>query len=115
MEIEPSFGLADALLILKNSKQVGYILDSSLNLAYRNKAWDKFAINNSAPDLATDAVLGANLLDVIDESLQQFYIDAFNKVTLEKSVWEWVYECSVPDRFRKFLRRVHPLTLEGGF
>jgi len=40
---EKLIGIADALRALKTSEQVSYILDSSLNLAYHNKAWDKFA------------------------------------------------------------------------
>jgi len=108
-------GIADALLMLKNSEQVSYVLDSSLNLVLHNKAWDRFAKENSAPELAAAEFKGTNLLEVIDESLRPFYKDAFNRVTREKTVWEWIYECSSPELFRKFLMRVYPIEPEGWF
>lgn len=102
-------GIADALQTLRHSEQVSYVLDSSLNLVYHNKAWDKFAEENSAPELAGPTINGINLLDVVDQSLRPFYTDAFNRVAQENRVWEWAYECSSPERFRKFLMRVHPI------
>lgn len=108
-------GIADALRILKTSEQVSYVLDSSLNLAYCNKAWDKFARENSAPQLAGGAAIGQNLLSVTDESLKPFYSNVFQSVTRENKVWESKYECSSPELFRKFLMRVHPITPSGWF
>lgn len=109
----PPIGLADALRTLRNSEQVSFILDSSLNLAYHNKAWNRFARENSAPQLAAGAAIGTNLLSVIDESLQPFYRDAFQKVLRENAIWEWEYNCSSPEVFRKFLMRVHPIRPRG--
>jgi len=106
-------GIAEALHALKDSEQVSYILDSSLNLVYHNEAWDRFALENSAPELAGDAVLGVNILDVTDEDLRPFYTNAFNTATREQTIWEWVYECSSPEQFRKFLMRVHPIEPDG--
>ncbi len=106
-------GLADALSALSNSEQVSFILDSSLNLAYYNKAWSRFARENSAPQLAGLAAIGTNLLSVIDESLRPFYREAFQKVLRENAIWEWQYECSSPELFRKFLMRVHPISPSG--
>src|SRR5512133_468121 len=107
--------MSEALRTLKNSEQIDYVLDSSLNLVCHNNAWDKFARQNSAPELAGPAIIGANLLDVIDETLKPFYGDAFKRVAQEKKVWEWVYECSSPELFRKFLMRVHPIEPDGWF
>jgi hypothetical protein len=107
------FGLADALSTLRNSEQVSFILDSSLNLAYHNKAWNRFAQENSAPQLAGGAAIGKNLLCVIDGSLKAFYREAFQRVIREKTIWEWEYECSSPELFRKFLMRVHPIRPSG--
>jgi hypothetical protein len=106
-------GVANALRLLRATEQVSYLVDSSLNLVCHNKAWDRFAQENSAPELAGGAAIGTNLLRVTDESLRPFYSDAFNRVVREKMVWEWQYECSSPERFRKFLMRVHPVTLSG--
>jgi hypothetical protein len=108
-------GIADALRTLKTSEQVSYVLDSSLNLVCHNKAWDKFALENSGPELAGQGSIGTNLLEVTDESLRPFYHEAFNKVTRTKAVWEWMYECSSPESLRKFLMRVHPIEPDGWF
>lgn len=110
---EDLIGLADALRTLRNSEQVSFVLDSSLNLAYHNKVWNRFARENSAPELADGAAIGMNLLEVIDESLQPFYKEAFQRVIRENRVWEWKYECSSPELFRKFLMRVHPIRPRG--
>ena len=108
-------GIKDALRTLKNSEQVSYIVDSSMALVYHNEAWDRFAQENSAPELAGEPAIGISLLDVTHESLKPFYSAAFKKVTRESVVWEWVYECSSPERFRKFLMRVHPIEPDGWF
>jgi len=108
-------GIADALRLLKTSEQVSYILDSSLKLTYCNKAWDKFARQNSAPHLAGGTAIGQNLLSVTHKSLRPFYSNAFRSVTRENKVWESEYECSSPLLFRKFLMRVHPITPNGWF
>jgi hypothetical protein len=108
-------GLADALRILRNSEQVSFILDWSLNLVYHNKAWNNFARQNSAPELADGAAIGTNVLSVTDESLRPFYREAFREVTREKPIRGWEYECSSPERFRKFLMRVHPMKPSGYF
>lgn len=110
---ENLIGLADALRTLRNSEQVSFVLDSSLNLAYHNKAWDRFARENSAPELAGGAAIGTNLLSVIEKHLRPFYREALHKVTRENTIWEWEYECSSPDLFRKFLMRVHPIKPSG--
>jgi hypothetical protein len=112
---ESLIGITEALSTLRTSEQVSYILDSSLDLVCHNRAWDKFALQNSAPELANGSAIGKNLMSVIDESLRPFYSDAFHKVTQEKTVWEWEYECSSPELFRKFVMRIHPITPGGWF
>ncbi len=106
-------GIQQALETLRSSNQVGYVLDPGLNLVFRNPAWDHFARENGAPELAADSIIGTNLQNVIDDSLWTFYLEAFNKVTKEQRVWELVYECSSPELFRKFLMRVHPIEPDG--
>ncbi len=81
-------GIQESLKTLKDSEQIGYVLDPSLSLVYRNEAWNRFALQNGAPELASDDVIGTNLKAVIDETLQPFYLEALSKVTREKKVWE---------------------------
>ena len=86
--------LADALRTLENTEQVSYVLDLSLNLAYHNKAWDKFARENSAPELAGGAAIGMNLLAVTvmqafgwSEAKKRAYLIADNKLA-ENASWD---------------------------
>jgi len=108
-------GITDALRTIRTTEQVSYILDASLNLVCCNRAWDKFARENSAPELADGAAIGMNLLSVTDERLRPFYRDAFRRVVRENRIWEWEHECSSSECFRKFLMRVHPITPAGWF
>lgn len=85
------------------------VLDSKLDLAYANPAWDKFARDNDGSHLTADAVNGTNILQVIPRVLRPFYTRVFDEVRCSAVVWQHIYECSGPGRFRKFRMRIHPL------
>jgi hypothetical protein len=94
---------------LKAATAVSYVLDSNLRFVYCSPAWDKFAQENGAPELAGDAVIGSQLFPVIPDVLRRFYTRMFDEVQRSGLVWQHVYECSSPQRFRKFRMRVHLL------
>jgi len=98
---------------LEDSADVSFVLDSELHLVYRNPAWNKFASENNAPELATEAVIGTDLLQVIGEDLRPFYTAAFEKVREQRLVWECLYECSSPRVFRRFRMQVQLLAPSG--
>lgn len=94
---------------LKATAAVTYVLDSSLQFVYCNPAWDKFAGENDGPELLGDAVIGSQLFHVIPDVLRPFYSHVFDEVRRSALVWQFVYECSSPQRHRKFRMGVHLL------
>jgi hypothetical protein len=86
-----------------------YALDSRLCLVYHNAAWNRFAIENGAPDLADDTLIGRDALELVALPLQRFYLQGFARVLRELRPWEHVYECSDPGKYRKFHMQVLPL------
>jgi hypothetical protein len=105
--------LADIEDALDQSPLICYVLDTSRRVVYCNLAWDRFAIDNAAPDLAGAGALGADINRVIGEDLRPFYRRAFEQATQSETVWECLYECSSPQLFRKFRMRIHPLAPAG--
>jgi len=111
----PSFipRLEDVRSVLDNSADVSFVLDPDLRLQYRNPAWNKFASENDAPELASEAVIGTDLRRVIGHDLLPFYCAAFEKVQREQVVWDCLYECSSPQVFRKFRMQIQILAPSG--
>lgn len=97
---------------IETSEAVSYILDPELRFAYCNPAWDKFAAENGAPELRADAVEGTELFDCIPGELKPFYSKALRDVLRSGDVWEHIYQCSSPEKFRQFRMRVHPFSEE---
>jgi hypothetical protein len=96
--------------VLHKAAAVSYALDSDLRFSYVNPAWDKFAVENGAPELAGTAVLGTPYLAVIPEVLRPFYSRVVEQVRDTGLVWQHVFECSSPEQFRKFRMRTHLLS-----
>jgi hypothetical protein len=94
---------------LRTDSAVCYVLDSNLNVTYANPAWDKFASENDGLRSTAEAVTGMNIFHVIPEVLRPFYTRVFHEVRARAMVWQHIYECSSPERFRKFRMRIHLL------
>ena len=92
---------------LRADSAVCYLLDSDLNIAYANPAWDQFARDNDGSQLTADTVIGTNIFEVIPTVLRPFYTRVFEQVRSTAVVWQHIYECSGPERFRKFRMRLH--------
>ena len=89
METESSAPkLEDILRALDQSADVSFVLDCDLRLIYRNQAWNKFASENDASQLAAQSVIGTDLRNVIGSELMPFYVAAFEKVERERTAWE---------------------------
>ncbi|MGA9527050.1 MAG: PAS domain-containing protein [Terriglobales bacterium] len=105
--------LPDLLHTLESSPMVSYAVDENLQVQYCNPAWDRFAVDNGAPELKAERALGTDLRHVIPEDLRPFYLQAFEQAEKSGTVWECLYECSSPQVFRKFQMRIHPLRPPG--
>ena len=105
--------LDEMLGALDESADVCFALDRDLRLIYRNPAWDRFALENGAPALASHEVLKTDLRQVIGRDLIAYYTAAFEKVERERELWECNYECSSPHAFRKFRMQIQLLAPSG--
>src|SRR3974390_1057109 len=94
------------LQAVERSRSVSYFLDAHYRLIHCNPAWDDFAKSNGAPQLSTEAIIGADTFTFIPDVLQHYYRDAFRRARSE-AVWEGSYECSNPKFFRKYRMRIH--------
>lgn len=85
-----------------------YALRPDLTIAYRNDAWDRFAVANGAPELV-DWPQDRPVLDVVAPQLADLVAGALHQVQDDGRPVELDYECSSPDRYRTFRMRVLPL------
>lgn len=86
---------------------------SDFRLAYYNRAWEAFALNNGGTDLTERYPLGRKLTDALPESLERFYVDRWSAVLELNQPWEHTYLCSAPDVEREMIMRVLPLDGRG--
>lgn len=87
-----------------------YGLWPDLKLAYMNPAWSRFAADNDGePRMSSRWGLGASLLDAIAPVLKGFYRDKLRACLRDETVWSHDYECSSPDRIRRFRQWAYPL------
>jgi hypothetical protein len=101
--------LSEIVSVLDKTAAVSYVLDSDQRFEYCNPAWDRFARDNGAPDLSGKTVLGTALFAAIPDVLRLFYSGLLEQVRRTGLVWQHVYECSSPEKFRKFRMRTHLL------
>jgi hypothetical protein len=75
------------------------------NLRFQQRIWEKFAGDNDGSQSTVEAVIGRKIFQVIPEVPRPFYIRAFNEGLSKGVVWQHIYECSSPQRSRKFRKR----------
>ena len=92
---------------------VTYVLDPQLTIAYCNLSWNRFALENGAPQIVREKIIGLPVLNVIADTLRGFYRNAYAGVQGTKQPWEHDYECSSAQHYRMMHMRVLPLS--GGF
>jgi hypothetical protein len=90
-----------------------YALDDDLRLVRCNPAWDRFAHDNGAAELAGSRVLGTCILDVIPNILHDFYGAAYDSVRKFRRHWWHVFDCSSFGLSRSFQMRVLPANGNG--
>jgi hypothetical protein len=86
-----------------------FVLDANLRIVYCNRAWDVFARQNDGHGSYRSSVLGTSWINVIPDSLRDFYSDGVAGVHRSGKVWEHDFECSSPELLRRFHMRVLPL------
>ena len=101
----------------EHNSAIIYMLDSNLNIAWCNAAWDRFALENGGDRLVREHQIGHNVLDVTPPPLLPFYEKLFGSVLHDGKERDHVYECSSDDVFRRFHMHVvrKDITGEGSF
>ena len=79
--------MTDLIDALEQSSMVSYIVDGDYQINYCNPAWDRFALENDAPELIRTSVLGLDLRSVLGKDLRSFYTQALEGVEKSGRVW----------------------------
>jgi PAS domain-containing protein len=104
--LEPAFS-TDAL---EQPDTTIAVIDRDARILWVNPAWDRFARDNGASE-NLDAL--ESYLDGISPPLRDFYRDVFDRALLTGNIFEHDYECSSPDKLRRFRLRVLPVEARG--
>jgi hypothetical protein len=97
------------LEVIRVSSNVSYIVDAQKQITFCNPAWDTFAIENEAPELANDGVIGTNLFQWIPPFLQTSYEAMFLEVEKTGQLRDLSYNCSSSTVFRTFQMLIYPI------
>ncbi|GFE61750.1 hypothetical protein [Geobacter sp. AOG2] len=97
--------------------EIIYGIRPDFRLSYFNEAWVRFARDNGgSPSLMSSECLGLSVLDVTPEDLRPFYRELFTRamasVTYRPRSISHEYECSSPEKYRRFAMNLY--RLEGG-
>lgn len=97
---------------LEDDPAVIYALDEKLCLAYCNKAWDRFALENGgAPEILRASQIGRPIMRAVPALLQPFYQALYARAMGGGRGGDHFYECSSPDRSRWFHMHVTRMEL----
>jgi hypothetical protein len=88
---------------------VTFLLDPEFRIVYCNLAWNRFALENGAPELVREKAIGVSILDVCADPLNGFYQHVYTRTQKARDPWEHDYECSSAGQYRHMRMRVLPL------
>jgi hypothetical protein len=88
---------------------VCFALDEKLELIYCNPAWDRFAVQNGAPHLLAEKVLGAPVLRSTSGELSVYYQSLYDRALADRKPREHDFHCSSADVERLMRMHVYPL------
>jgi hypothetical protein len=94
---------------LERSPNTCYALDSRLAISYYNPAYLRFAKENGGADFEARFGIGTFIGVAISGPLHDYYLRLFEGLIGAGDVTAHDYECSSPDRLRKFRMHVYPL------
>jgi hypothetical protein len=84
-------------------------------LRFQQRILEKLARDNDGSRATVAAVIGRKIFQVIPEVPRPFYTRAFHEVLGKGVVWQHIYECSSPQRSRRFRVRIRLLDAVGVF
>jgi len=107
-----SAGLAGICAALETERESAYLLGPDLALRFVNEGWRRFALENGAPELASDWASLGPIGNHLTPSLRDYYQSRFERVLAFSHTWTHIYECSSPNAYRKF--RMRAQAMAGG-
>jgi hypothetical protein len=85
-------------------------VDKENNITFVNAAWERFAVENDAPELAGQQVIGTNIFDYIagadDRKMHSLLLDAVRRTGRTA---EYRFRCDSPEGRRYMVMTVSPL------
>jgi hypothetical protein len=99
--------------VLSQNASVVFVLDSELKIAGCNESWDRFARQNGGEGVLACTQLSRSIFDCIPESLTEFYKHLYARARLSGKPIDHEYDCSSPEKLRRFRMRLLPLADSG--
>jgi hypothetical protein len=94
---------------LEAETAVCFVIDEQLRLIYCNPAWDRFAMQNDAPHVRGEHLLGAPVLDSTSGDLLDHYRALYNEVLADGNPRGHDFFCSSPDVERLMRMQIYRL------
>jgi hypothetical protein len=94
---------------LDTETSVCFILDEELRIVYCNPAWDSFAVENGAPSLCAQNMVGRLVLDSTTGIVTAYYRSLYAAVLRDGRCRSHEFHCSSPDLQRLFRMDVFSL------
>ena len=101
--------VVEVLRSLADSDDTTFVLSRELALVRYNRAWTRFAGENGGLDLLARFGRGCSIMSAVPEVLRPFYKQGYAHAWASAARWEHDYECSSPDRRRRFRMLVYPI------
>jgi len=87
-----------------------YRIDRKNNITFVDQDWLQFAQENNAPELTLENVIGANLLDYIEDiATRKLYENLFDRICTDSFTAFIPYRCDSPTEKREFEFMIKPL------
>ena len=97
------------LRALADSDDTAFAVSRELALVRTNAAWTRFARANGGEELLERFGRGSSIMSAVPAVLQPFYRSGYARVWATGERWEHDYECSSPERYRRFRMFVHQI------
>ncbi len=107
-------GKGTAVPSIGMNPDANYRIDARNRITCVSPAWSAFAINNGAPELTGERVLGKSLWDfVADRETRHLYVLVFEKVRRDRQPITIPFNCDSPT-LRRFMQLAISALPEGG-
>jgi hypothetical protein len=91
------------------STSVTCVIDADSKIVYCNPAWNRFALQNNAPQATAGHVVGRSLFSYIPAVLEQHYRELVEMARARRELVGTDYECHNIHKFRQYHLTVLPI------